>query len=472
MRVTSGQSTAATTPVLSASDGTVLIDPRTGQPRGRVVMCREPEVTTAVAAARSAQPDWEHATPRERSRRLLRFAQAIEDDGEAFVAAERAGTGKPQREAETELAASIDIIRFYAGALRTGLTPASGHHLPGCESWVRWEPLGVVGVIVPWNYPLLMAAWRLGPALAAGNTVVLKPAETTPDTALLMEDAAATVLGDGVLTVVPGDRETGKLLVESAVDAVAFTGSFAGGRDVRARAGVRPVSLELGGNCPAVVLPDAPVDTFESLASACTYNAGQSCAAPARVITLQDNYDAVAEQLSAAMSRRRAGVDFGPLNNRDQLDRYDQLTSASAATVQGVAELALDEAERDGFWRPARVLANLPADDPAVTEEVFGPVLTIQAAGDVDDAVRLANGVPQALAGSVWSMDSAQALEVATRLDCGEAWVNCVLEQTAELPHGGRRASGHGVDMSVLALTDYQRPKTVTVRVHRPGEGR
>ncbi|WP_320064503.1 aldehyde dehydrogenase family protein [Micromonospora sp. RTGN7] len=446
-----------------------ITDPRTGSERSRGRPGREAEVAAVVTAARRAQPAWWRLTARDRSRRLLRLADRIEERAEDFLRAERAGTGKPASEISGELEQCADVLRFYAGAARSDLSPASGRRIPDRESWVRWEPLGVVGVIVPWNYPLLMAAWRLGPALAAGNTVVLKPALTTPDSAVLLARHADDLLGPGVLGVLPGDRRTGQLLVENDVDAIAFTGSNAGGADVVARAGVRRVSLELGGNAPALVLPDAPAHTYQGLVDACVYNAGQSCAAPARVITLRDNHRETVERLADAMRQRRAGVDFGPLNNPDQAARFDRIIAESAARTRHAAELSVTAEETHGYWRAGMILADLPDDDPAVLGEVFGPVLTVQAADDPAHAVALANSVPQALAASVWGSDAGLLLRLSGELDAGEVWVNCHLDQTAELPHGGRRGSGHGTDLSVLALAEYQRPKTVTVRLSCPG---
>lgn len=443
----------------------MLTDPRTGDARSHVTPGGADDVAAAVAAARAAQPGWAGLTSGERSRRLLRFAAVVEDHTDQYVAGEVAGTGKPFAEARGEIAQAVDVLRFYAGAARADLAPAAGHKLPGRESWVRWEPLGVVGAIVPWNYPLVMAMWRVAPALATGNAVVLKPAETTPDTAVLLAQHAEAELGPGVLRAVPGDRRTGRLLVDSEVDAIAFTGSHAGGLDVVARAGLRRVSLELGGNCPVIVLPDAPEYTFEMIVAASTYNAGQSCAAPARVIALHDNYDAVVQGLADAMTTRCAGNEFGPLNNPDQLARYDRIVGDSAARVKRAGPVATAEHEQNGYWRPGVVLADVPADDPAVVEEIFAPVLTVQAARDLDELVGMANGMPHALAASVWGAHTGRTLQIASTVDCGEVWVNCHLEQTGELPHGGRRGSGHGTDLSVLAMTEYQRPKTVTVRL-------
>lgn len=449
----------------SSPELVTVADPRTGAARLTYRPARELEVTEAVSAAREAQPRWSARVPGERARALLRLAEAIEAGAGDYAAAERAGTGKPGGDAVAEVAQSADVLRFYAGAARTDLAPAGGRRLPGRESWVRWEPLGVVAAVVPWNYPLLMAMWRLAPALAAGNAVVLKPAETTPDSVLLLAAHAREALGPGVLTVVPGDRETGRLLVRAGVDAVAFTGSVAGGLDVAAAAGLRRVSLELGGNCPAVVLPGAPAYTYAELAAACTYNAGQSCAAPARVITLRENYKETVERLAEAMAVCEAGTGFGPLNNAGQAARHDRIIAGSGAGVEHTGPVRADAGESGGYWRPARVLAELEPDAPAVVEEVFAPVLTVQAAGDLEEAVRLANGLPQALAASVWGAAVGPVLDLAGALNAGEVWVNCHLEQTAELPHGGRGGSGHGTDLSVLALAEYQRPKTVTVRL-------
>lgn len=458
--------TAAAVPAQVQSAGVLLTDPRTGRVRGDLPTPNAEAVAGAVAAAREAQRGWGALPTGERSRRMLAFADRVHGALAEYVAAERAGTGKPAHEAEGEVVTSVDVLRFYAGAVRAALSPAAGHHLPDRESWVRWEPLGVVAAIVPWNYPILMAAWRIGPALAAGNAVILKPAESTPDSAVLLARDAAETLGPGVLTALPGDRTTGRRLVESPVDAVAFTGSIAGGRDVAGRAGLRRISLELGGNCPAVVLPGAPDHTYTELTGAATYNAGQSCAAPARVITLRENYAEVVDRLAEAMARRQAGASFGPLNNSDQIRRFRDILSSSGAGTSHRSGLALGEdSAEDGYWAEGRILADLEPDDPAVVNELFGPCLTVQAADDVDDAIRLANSVDQALAGSVWGAGEGQLLAVARALDAGEVWVNCVLEQCPELPHGGRGASGHGTDLSVLALTEFQRPKTVTVRL-------
>lgn len=442
-----------------------LIDPRTGVGRGEAPVSRAPEIDKALAAAAAAGLAWRSAPGRDRARRLGRLADFIAAHREDYVRREQAGTGKPATEAAGEIDQVVDLFRYFAQAARAALAPAGGQLIDGHESWVRWEPVGVVAVVVPWNYPLMMAAWRCAPALATGNTVLLKPAETTPDSALLLAEHAAEALGDDVLQVLPGDRATGQLLVEAGVDAIAFTGSLRGGLDVSARSGVRGLSLELGGNCPVVLLPDAPEDTWSALAAAAVYNAGQSCAAPARVITLQANYAQAVRRLGAEMAQRVAGVDFGPLNSAEQAERFDLIRSGSRAGHVTEGPVRVGAGEQNGFWRAAAVLSDLPEDDSAVLEEVFGPVLTVQCADDIGQAVAMANSVPQALAASVWSRDVRRALRIAGEIDAGEVWVNCHLAQTAELPHGGRGDSGTGTDLSVLALPEYQRPKTVTVKV-------
>lgn len=440
-----------------------LIDPRTGQVRGSTRIGRADEVSEAVTKCRTALPTWQAQTPRARAQRLNRLADLLVSNRDELVALERAGTGKPAAEAEGEFEQVVDLFRFYAQAARAELSPAAGMFLQGHESWVRWDPLGVLAVIVPWNYPMLMAAWRLAPALAAGNTIVLKPAETTPDTAVRLAELAEQALGTDVLVTLTGDRVTGRLLVKGSVDGVAFTGSVHAGVEVVANAGLKRTSLELGGNCAVVVLPDAPANTWRGIVSASVYNAGQSCAAPARVIVLRENYDEAVAELGAAMAQQTAGVDFGPLNNPDQAARYDGLVSRTQAKKVVRGAVNVPHSERAGFWRPTALLAELQDDDPAVVEEVFAPVLTVQAANGRHQAVALANSVPQALAASVWSTDIASALDLASRINAGEVWVNCHLVQTAELPHGGRGDSGHGTDLSVLAIREYTRPKTVTV---------
>jgi acyl-CoA reductase-like NAD-dependent aldehyde dehydrogenase len=441
-----------------------LFDPTTGGERGIVTDADASAIDDAVRKGRRAAAIWASFAPRERADRLLRLADRILDHRDEYVVLECAGTGKPTEQARGEIEQSADLFRFYAQAARSQTGPASGSFVDGYESWVRFEPVGIVGAILPWNYPMLMAAWRCAPALAAGNSVVVKPAESTPDSATLLAEHAAELLGPHVLDVVTGGRETGRLLCESSVDLLAFTGSARAGREVAKAAGTRHVSLELGGNGPVVVFPDAPRDTFERLADATIYNAGQNCAAPARVIAVRCG-DQVAQKLREALGRKVAGRDFGPLNNPDQLNRYDSLVTGGAGRRAWFGTVDDQAKAGGGYYRPVAVIEGVRQDDPVVTEEIFAPILTVQEASSTAEAIALANDVPQALAASVWTTSIDAALAVARQLIAGEVWVNCHLVQSAELPHGGRRASGSGVDLSVLALAEYQRPKTVTARV-------
>lgn len=450
-----------------APEGTLqrtLFDPRTGQARRVLLDADEADIERAVTAARAALSRWAGLTPRQRGDRLSGLAHVIEEAADELLAAEMAGTGKPLSEAHAELAQTADLFRFFAGAARAELSPAAGGLIAGHESWVRWEPLGVVAAVLPWNYPLLMLGWRCAPALAAGNTVVVKPAETTPDSALLLAEYATELLGPGVISVVPGGRETGRRLCEADIDAIAFTGSARAGNEVVASAGTRRVSLELGGNGPVIVLPDAPDTAWADLADATTYNAGQNCAAPARVIAV-GCAETVEEELGDALRQKVAGPDFGPLNNPAQVAHYDRLLCGESLAAAGTVDPG---APSDAYFRPTALVTDCRPHSAVVLDEVFGPVLTLQEVPTLDEAVRLANAVPQALAASVWTRAIDAALAIAPRLHAGEVWVNCHLAQTAELPHGGRGSSGTGTDLSVLALAEYRRPKTVTVRVGLP----
>ncbi len=316
---------------------TGLVDPCTGLERGAQSCGRAEDVRRAVAAARRGAEAWAPQSPRERAARLLAFADLVAAAVAEYAADERAGTGKMEVHAMQEVLEAIDLLRFYAGAARAELTPASGGHLPGHESWVRWEPVGVVGAIVPRNYPLMMAMWRVAPALAAGNAVVLKPTQSTPDSALCLARDAHDALGPGVLVTVTGDRTTGALLAASDVDVIAFTGSARGGEDVSRSAGVRRLSLELGGNCAAIVLPDAPDFTCAALVGASVYNAGQSCAAPARVITLTECYAEVLDGLGRAIEATAAGRDFGPLTIPTSLPATTGSSEARTQAGRGTA---------------------------------------------------------------------------------------------------------------------------------------
>lgn len=442
-------------------DPTTVYNPRTGLPRGAVPPGHPDH---AAAEAGAAAPAWAEATPRQRAEALHALAHTVRTQAHRFIRAEVESTGRPLDHAHLEVAAAADVLDFYAGAARTATAPAAGTWIDGHTSVVRWEPLGVVAAILPWNYPLMIAAWRAAPALAAGNAVILKPAPETPDTAHLLAVAAA---GHGVpLVCCPGGADTGAALVaHPLVAGVAFTGSLTAGTAVAVAAAGRPVSLELGGNSAALVTDDPPAGWAADLAAACVYNAGQSCAAPARVLLPASRAAAFTDLLIEEMTSRVAGLDFGPLISARQAARYDTLVRD--ATVTGKVDVADTET---GYWRPASVTVvepNNPAHRALVHAETFGPNLTVQTYpdGHYDTAIHLANGVPQALAGSVWTRSLDLAHRLAPRLRGGETWVNCHLVQTPELPHSGRGDSGTGVDLSTEAVGWCRRPHTITTRL-------
>lgn len=437
-----------------------LFDPRWGTQRAVSIDFLPGDVDDAVRAARVAARRWAAQPPAVRSGRMLSLVSRLEQERTSLAYLESSGTGKPAEQARAEVEAALDVLRFYAGASRTTVAPAAGEYVPGHYSSVTHEPLGVVGCILPWNYPLVMLAWRIGPALAAGNAVVVKPAEQTPDTALRVCYLAREILGPDVLTVITGGPETGSALAaHRGLDALAFTGSESAGAAVAWFAGTRPVSLELGGNGAAIVLPDAPIDTAQILVDAVTYNAGQSCAAPSRVIVVGQQDDFI-ERLCRTM-RATDARDFGPLISAAAVSRIQGLIADSAYTLGARGR----DVDGPGYYFPGTVLVD--AVGPIVTEETFGPVLTVERVDDVDAAIDRANSVRQALGSSIHTTDLLTTLYAAPQIRGGEVWVNCHLVQSPELPHSGRGSSGQGLDLSADALRDYSRPKTITARMTR-----
>jgi len=365
----------------------------------------------------------------------------------------------------------VDVIRFFAGSARMLEGRSAGQYQPGHTSSLHREPLGVIAQITPWNYPLMMATWKWAPALAAGNTVVLKPAETTPVTPLLLAELMAEHVPPGVLNVVCGDRATGAAMVAHPVPAmVSVTGSVATGRAVMAAAAAGPkrVHLELGGNAPVVVFDDADLDlAVPRITSAAYFNAGQSCTAASRVLAGPRIHDRLVDALATAAAATPVGAPdegayHGPLNNPDQLARVHGLVDRRGRATEVVA--GGRPLDRPGYFYPATVIAGVGAGDELARSEVFGPVVTVSRFSDEDEAVAWANGTDYALGSSVWTRDHARAERIARRLDAGTVWINCHSVLATEMPHGGTRGSGFGTDLSAYSMEEYTRVKHVMAR--------
>ena len=452
-----------------AAGTTEVVEPSTGSSYDTAPVAGAADLDAAFGSAARAFPGWRDRTPAERSRLLLRLADLLEQRAEDFVAAEVRNTGKPWSAMRDEMPHVVDVIRFSAGAARVPEATAAGEYAAGHTSFLRREPLGVIAQITPWNYPLMMATWKWAPAVAAGNTVVLKSAETTPVTPLMLAELAAEVLPPGVLNVVCGDRSTGQAMVEHEVPAmVALTGSVRAGREVMAAAAptVKRLHLELGGKAPVLVFDDCDLDrTVQGLLDIGYYNAGQSCTAATKVLAAPGVHDELVVRLAAGASRLEPGPEgyFGALNNADQLARVAGMVQRRGTHTQVVA--GGTPLARDGFYYPATVVAGVRVGDELANDEVFGPVVTVQRVADEQEALATANATPYGLAASVWTTDHARALRCAKALDFGAVWINCHSVLATEMPHGGYASSGFGSDLSAYSLRDYTRLKHVVSRL-------
>jgi len=464
---------------LNARDGAPLavIDPATGTSLGEVADVGAAGVDQAVAQAKKAQGSWGHRTPRERSEILLELAARLERNLSRLAAIEAIDVGKPLTATPPEITSAIDKLRFFAGACRILSGAAAGEYRSPYTSYVRREPVGVVGALAPWNYPFALAMWKIAPALAAGNAVVLKPSPETPLSALLLDEIASGVLPEGVLTIVTGGPRTGERLVRHPdVPMISLTGGTATGKKVMAAAAdsLKRLQLELGGNAPVLIFDDADLQALAAAIPMATFrNSGQDCHAASRIYVQDSIKDDLIATVSEVAARVKVGDNFnesttmGPLVSDSQLNRVEGLVQETLRA--GDAEVAFSGSRGselgDGYYLTPMVLANAAQHSVIVQQEVFGPVISVTAFEQEEEVVGYANGVAQGLGASIWTSDIDRALRVSHRLKVGTVWVNGHGATIAEMPFGGVKDSGSGRDLSIYALEQYTELKHVAIRV-------
>ncbi|MFH8992755.1 gamma-aminobutyraldehyde dehydrogenase [Streptomyces sp. NPDC017940] len=458
-----------------AADGrtTEVINPVTGEAYAVAPLSGQADVDAAMKAAADAFPAWRDLVPAERQKALLKIADAFEERAEELIAAEVENTGKPIGLTRSEeIPPMVDQIRFFAGAARMLEGRAAGEYMEGLTSIVRREPIGVCAQVAPWNYPMMMGVWKFAPALAAGNTVVLKPSDTTPASTVLMAEIIGSIVPPGVFNVICGDRDTGRAMVEHRTPAMAsITGSVRAGMQVAESASkdLKRVHLELGGKAPVVVFEDldsaAIAKAVEDISLAGFFNAGQDCTAATRVLVHESVHDEFVSALAKAAADTKTGLPddedvlFGPLNNANQLKQVSGFIDRLPAHAK--VEAGGQRVGDKGYFFAPTVVSGLKQDDEIIQHEVFGPVITVQSFTDEAQAVEYANGVEYALASSVWTKDHARAMRMSKALDFGCVWINTHIPLVAEMPHGGFKKSGYGKDLSAYGFDDYTRIKHV-----------